>query len=85
MNQKERMLAGLPYKGWLDGLSEERLACKKKVYALNQLPPERRGEIPALLKSLFGKPAKILWWSLPSTATMDGILRWEKIFSPITT
>ena len=47
MNQKERMLAGLPYKGWLDGLSEERLACKKKVYALNQLPPERRGEIPA--------------------------------------
>ena len=60
MNQKERMLAGLPYKGWLDGLSEERLACKKKVYALNQLPPERRGEIPALLKSLFGKTGENL-------------------------
>jgi tryptophan synthase alpha chain len=25
MTQKERMLAGLPYKAWLDGLSEERL------------------------------------------------------------
>lgn len=25
MNQKVRMLAGLPYKAWLDGLSEERM------------------------------------------------------------
>lgn len=24
MNQKERMLANLPYRAWLDGLSEER-------------------------------------------------------------
>ncbi len=29
MNQKERMLAGLPYKAWLDGLSEERMKKKK--------------------------------------------------------
>ena len=33
MDQKERMLAGLPYKAWLDGLEEERLACKRKIYA----------------------------------------------------
>lgn len=26
MNQKERMLAGLPYKAWLDGLTEERVS-----------------------------------------------------------
>lgn len=24
MNQKERMLQGLPYKAWMDGLAEER-------------------------------------------------------------
>lgn len=33
MNQKERMLAGLPYKAWLDGLEEERLLCKKRIFS----------------------------------------------------
>lgn len=55
MNQKERMLAGLPYKAWQDGLTEDRMACKKLVYRLNHLPPERQEEVPALLKTLFGK------------------------------
>ena len=55
MNQKERMLRGLPYKAWLDGLSEERLACSKKIYEYNHLPPERWEERPALLKQLLGK------------------------------
>ena len=32
MDQKERMLNNLPYRSWLDGLSEERMACKKKLY-----------------------------------------------------
>lgn len=32
MNQKERMLAGLPYKAWLDGLSEERTENKLRIY-----------------------------------------------------
>ena len=50
MNQKERMLAGLPYKAWLDGLPEERQECRRKLYRLNQLPPEEYGQIPALLK-----------------------------------
>ena len=65
MNQKERMLAGLPYKAWMDGLSEERLECKKKIYVLNQLPPERGKEIPNLLKSLFGKTGKNLMLEPP--------------------
>lgn len=55
MNQKERMLNGLPYKAWLDGLSEEREACRAKLYAFNHLPPEERGRIPELVKDLFGK------------------------------
>lgn len=55
MNQKERMLANLPYKAWLDGLSEERLECKKKIYEYNNLPPERFGERADLLKKILGK------------------------------
>ena len=41
MNQKERMLANLPYKSWMDGLKEDRMACKKKLYTYNNLPPEQ--------------------------------------------
>ena len=49
MNQKERMLAGLPYKPWLDGLEEERTRCKEKIYELNCLHPRDRERIPELL------------------------------------
>lgn len=55
MNQKERMLAGLPYKAWLDGLSQERLACQEKLRRFSALPPQAREEAAALLKELFGK------------------------------
>ena len=34
MNQRERMLSGLPYKAWLDGLEEDRQACKRKSMIL---------------------------------------------------
>ena len=65
MDQKERMLKGLPYKAWLDGLEEERDACKAKVYALNMLPPAERARIPALLKDLFGKTGERLFVEPP--------------------
>ena len=44
MDQKERMLANLPYKSWMDGLSEDRMECKKKLYKYNNLPPEETAE-----------------------------------------
>ena len=44
MNHKERMLANLPYKAWMDGLPEERLANRKKIYEYNNLPPEKKEE-----------------------------------------
>ncbi len=65
MNQKERMLAGLPYRGWLDGLEEEREACKRLVYELNTLPPDRWPEIPAILKRLLGKTGEKVWIEPP--------------------
>lgn len=58
MNQKERMAAGLPYKAWLDGLWEERLLCKQRIYQYNLLPPDQREQAQALLKELLGKTGK---------------------------
>lgn len=55
MNQKERMLANLPYRSWLDGLSEERMACKKKLYEYNNLPPDEQEKRTALLREILGK------------------------------
>jgi maltose O-acetyltransferase len=55
MNQKERMFANLPYKPWLDGLTEDRLANKKRIYEYNNLPPERWGEKTQLIKNILGK------------------------------
>lgn len=65
MNQKERMLAGLPYKAWLDGLSEERFACKEKIYEFNQLPPKDNKKVPDLLKDLLGKTGENIWVEAP--------------------
>lgn len=55
MNQKERMLAGLPYKAWLDGLSEERLENKLKIYEYNLLRPDEREKMDAAIKEILGK------------------------------
>lgn len=55
MDHKERMLRNLPYKAWLDGLSEERMECKKKIYEYNNLPPEKTEEKTKLIKEILGK------------------------------
>lgn len=65
MNQKERMLKGLPYKAWLDNLEEEREACKGKIYELNMLKPNERERILELIKALFGKTGKNVWIEPP--------------------
>ena len=58
MNQKERMLAGLPYKAWLDGLSEERLENKKRIYCFNHMPPEEWDRQDELLKQILGRTGR---------------------------
>ncbi len=55
MNQKERMLNGLPYKAWLDGLSEERMEAKLKIYEYNMCRPDKKEEMKTLIKSILGK------------------------------
>ena len=54
MNQKERMLANLPYRSWLDGLNEERLECKKKIYEYNNMAPDKQEEREKLLREILG-------------------------------
>ncbi len=54
MNQKERMLAGLPYKAWLDGLSEERVENKLKIREYNLLRPDEPEKRDALIRSILG-------------------------------
>lgn len=65
MNQKERMLASLPYKAWLDGLSEERMACKKQIHAFNLLPPEEEDRAEEMIHALLGKAGKDAWINAP--------------------
>ena len=65
MNQKERMLAGLPYKAWLDGLSEERMACKKLVHAFNLLPPDEEEQAEELMRKLLGRAGRDAWINAP--------------------
>lgn len=55
MNQKDRMLAGLPYKAWLDGLEEERIENKKKIYEYNYCRPEESQKIDNLIRGILGK------------------------------
>ena len=55
MTQKERMLSGLPYKAWMDGLSEERLENRKKIFRFNNLTPDSLEEKDKLIKEILGK------------------------------
>lgn len=55
MNQKERMLAELPYKAWMDGLAEERMENKRRIYEFNLCPPQETEKIERLIRSILGK------------------------------
>lgn len=55
MNQKERMLAGLPYKAWLDGLKEERMENKLKIYDYNLTRPDNKKKMKEMIKNILGK------------------------------
>ena len=65
MNQKERMLAGLPYKAWEDGLRDERTAAKMKVYEYNLLYPNDRKKMDELIRKIIGKAGKSIFIEQP--------------------
>lgn len=55
MNQRERMLAALPYKAWLDGLSEDRMRAKEILFDYNNCRPSQVEERQRLLRLLLGR------------------------------
>jgi maltose O-acetyltransferase len=55
MNHKDRMLAGLPYKAWLDGLSEARMENKLKIHEFNLLRPDEEEKMDQLIHGILGK------------------------------
>ena len=59
------MLAGLPYKAWLDGLTEEREENKKRIYRYNNTPPEQGEELGALIREIIGKCGKNIFIEPP--------------------
>lgn len=65
MNQKERMLAGLPYKAWLDGLSEERIENKLKIHEYNLLRPDEIDKMEELIKDILGKTGEKVFIEQP--------------------
>lgn len=58
MNQKERMLSGLPYRAWMDGLCEARIENKKRIYHYNNLEPGQDREQDELLREILGSCGK---------------------------
>ena len=60
------MLAGLPYKAWLDGLTEEREENKKRIYRYNNTPPEQGEELGALIRAITAATLKWVRISSPT-------------------
>ena len=65
MNHWERMLAGLPYQAWKDGLDVARLENKKKIFAFNNMPPQGWEPVTAALKELLGKTGEDVYIEAP--------------------
>lgn len=65
MNQKERMLAGLPYKAGLDGLSEERVENRERIYDYNLLRPSEKEKMDELIKRILGKTGENVFIEQP--------------------
>ncbi len=65
MNQKERMLAGLPYKAWLDGLKEERIENKLKIHEYNLTRPDNNKKMKEMIKNILGKTGEEVFIEQP--------------------
>ena len=49
------MLAGLPYRAWLDGLREERMENKLKIHEYNLTRPDDKKKMKEMIKNILGK------------------------------
>ncbi|KOF57623.1 galactoside O-acetyltransferase [Clostridium sp. DMHC 10] len=65
MNQKERMMEELPYKAWLDGLSEDRMENKLKIYDYNLLRPDQLEKMDKMIKDIIGRTGENIFIEQP--------------------
>lgn len=65
MNHKERMLAELPYRTWLDGLEEDRCQNSSKIFELNHLHPQEHQKRNEVLREILGAAGKELCINSP--------------------
>ena len=65
MNQKQRMLAELPYKAWEDGLKEERIANKLRCQEYNSLRADNFSDKEKLIRMILGNAGKNVWIESP--------------------
>ena len=85
MNQKERMLAGLPYKAWLDGLSGERRMEIRKGYTAITASPRNRGKNRQhLSREIIGKCGENIWIETPFHYDYGWNIEVGEILLPIT-
>lgn len=55
MNHKERMLAGLPFKIWRDGLLDELTRTKMLLYAFNTCKPNKTKKLDKIIRKILNK------------------------------
>ncbi len=65
MTQKERMIAGLPYRGFDSELIELRREARRKIYTYNQLTPDEDDQKEGILQTLLGMCGKNVWIEQP--------------------
>lgn len=65
MDERERMVAGLPYRAWKDGLPEARLRAKRLWTKYNSMDFEDEAGRAAVLDELIGKHGKHFYIEAP--------------------
>jgi acetyltransferase-like isoleucine patch superfamily enzyme len=65
MDQRQRMLSELPYRAGEDGLEEDRLACKEKVFSYNHTRPHEFDTLDRQLKAILGKTGEQVYIEPP--------------------
>lgn len=65
MTQKERMISELPYRAGDAELTAARLACRKKLYVYNNLPPDAAEDADRLIREILGGAGKTIIVEVP--------------------
>ena len=65
MNETDKMLNGLPYLAWLDGLEEARVACRAALAAYNTMGPWNLPEMDQQIRGILGECGEDLMINQP--------------------